>query len=36
MVLLISIPFPKVLHKVLYVVIYSGLDVLGSLPLSDS
>lgn len=29
-------PFAKVLHKIPYVVIHSGLDVLGSLPLSDS
>lgn len=34
--LLICIPFPKVLYKIPYVVIHSGLDVLGSLPLSDS
>lgn len=34
--LLICVPFPKVLHKIPYVVIHSGLDVLGSLPLNDS
>lgn len=32
----ICIPFTKVLHKIPYVVIHSGLDVLGSLPLNDS
>lgn len=35
-VLLIYVPFAKVLHKMPYVVIHSGLDVLGSLPLNDS
>lgn len=34
--LLIYVPFAKVLHKMPYVVIHSGLDVLGSLPLNDS
>lgn len=34
--LLICVPFAKVLHKIPYVVIHSGLDVLGSLPHNDS
>lgn len=34
--LLICVPFAKVLHKIPYVVIHSGLDVLGCLPLNDS